>query len=101
MRHLILQLVFGWCLCDGCLNASTTLFVAAKTTHLILLLQDKIESKNRVKKLILKMKSEGFGSCLNQRYFTRTSPKDVSLQKYYKKDEQDSWIITILPFNFT
>ncbi|MBW5290570.1 MAG: Succinate dehydrogenase iron-sulfur protein [Candidatus Ruthia sp. Asou_11_S2] len=63
-----------------CPNASATLFVAAKITHLALLPQGKIESKNRTKKLILKMQSEGFGSCSNRRHCMRACPKDISLQ---------------------
>lgn len=63
-----------------CPNASATLFVAAKITHLALLPQGQIESKNRAKKLILKMQSEGFGSCSNHRHCMRACPKDISPQ---------------------
>lgn len=81
MRRLILQLVLAVVLVwQVCSNASATLFVAAKITHLALLPQGKIESKDRVKKLILKMQSEGFGSCSNHRHCMRACPKDVSLK---------------------
>lgn len=63
-----------------CPNASATLFVAAKVSHLALLPQGDIESKDRAKRMIGKMEDEGFGSCSNHRHCERVCPKGVSLQ---------------------
>ncbi|WP_425352108.1 4Fe-4S dicluster domain-containing protein [Isorropodon fossajaponicum symbiont] len=63
-----------------CQNASATLFVAAKITHLAYYPKVKLNPKTGQKKLILKMQSEGFGSCANHRHCTPACPKDVSLQ---------------------
>ncbi|MBC8551252.1 MAG: succinate dehydrogenase/fumarate reductase iron-sulfur subunit [Candidatus Thioglobus sp.] len=63
-----------------CPNASATLFVAAKVSHLALLPQGDIESKDRAKRMIGKMEDEGFGSCSNHRHCERICPKGVSLQ---------------------
>ena len=63
-----------------CPNASASLFVAAKISHLALLPQGEIESKDRARRMIKKMGDEGFGSCSNHRHCERVCPKGISLQ---------------------
>ena len=63
-----------------CPNASATLFVAAKVSHLALLPQGGIESRDRAKRMITQMEDEGFGSCSNHRHCERVCPKGISLQ---------------------
>ncbi len=63
-----------------CPNASATLFVAAKVSHLALLPQGEIETKDRAHKMIKKMEDKGFGSCSNHRHCERVCPKGISLE---------------------
>lgn len=63
-----------------CPNASATLFVSAKISHLALLPQGSIESDSRAKSMIKAMENEGFGSCSNHRHCERVCPKSISLQ---------------------
>jgi len=62
----------------ACPNASATLFVAAKVTHLSTLPQGQID-KNRAKKLLTAMDEQGFGGCSNYRECERVCPKDISV----------------------
>jgi len=63
-----------------CPNASASLFVGAKISHLALLPQGGIESNDRANSMIQKMEDEGFGSCSNHRHCERVCPKGISLQ---------------------
>ncbi|SMN17249.1 Succinate dehydrogenase iron-sulfur protein [uncultured Candidatus Thioglobus sp.] len=63
-----------------CPNASATLFVAAKISHLDLLPQGKIETTERAHNMTQQMEVEGFGSCSNHRHCERVCPKGISLQ---------------------
>ncbi|SFV77466.1 Succinate dehydrogenase iron-sulfur protein [hydrothermal vent metagenome] len=63
-----------------CPNASASLFVAAKISHLALLPQGEIESIDRAKNMIKSMEDEGFGSCSNHRHCQRACPKGISLE---------------------
>ncbi|CAC9537042.1 Succinate dehydrogenase iron-sulfur protein (EC 1.3.5.1) [uncultured Gammaproteobacteria bacterium] len=63
-----------------CPNASASLFVAAKISHLMLLPQGEIESNGRAHNMMMQMQDEGFGSCSNHRYCERVCPKGISLQ---------------------
>ena len=63
-----------------CPNASASLFVAAKISHLALLPQGEIESEDRAKSMIKKMDDEGFGSCSNHRHCESVCPKEISLK---------------------
>lgn len=61
----------------SCKNASAMLFVSAKITHLGLLPQGKVEQKERVKKMINAMDTEGFGNCTNQYECEAVCPKSI------------------------
>ncbi len=63
-----------------CPNASASLFVSAKISHLALLPQGEIESKTRAENMVSRMEDEGFGSCSNHRHCERVCPKGISLQ---------------------
>lgn len=62
-----------------CPNASASLFVSAKISHLALLPQSAIETNDRAKSMIKQMDIEGFGSCSNHRHCERVCPKNISL----------------------
>lgn len=49
----------------SCKNASASLFVAAKVSHLADLPQGKPEAMRRVSKMVAQMDEEGFGGCTN------------------------------------
>lgn len=61
-----------------CPNASATLFVAAKVSHLSTLPQGKMDTK-RAKKMLTVMEEQGFGSCSNYRECERVCPKEISI----------------------
>ncbi len=63
----------------ACPNASATLFVAAKVTHLSALPQGQID-KHRTEKLLAEMDAQGFGGCSNYRECERVCPKDISVR---------------------
>ena len=59
-----------------CPNASATLFIAAKVSHLSSLPQGQLDHK-RPAKMLAKMEAEGFGSCSNYRECERVCPKQI------------------------
>lgn len=61
-----------------CPNASATLFVAAKVSHLSTLPQGEIDKK-RAHKLLTAMEEQGFGACSNYRECERVCPKGISV----------------------
>ncbi|OUR70916.1 succinate dehydrogenase/fumarate reductase iron-sulfur subunit [Methylophaga sp. 41_12_T18] len=61
-----------------CPNASATLFVAAKVSHLSTLPQGEVD-KQRAHKLLAAMEDEGFGGCSNYRECERVCPKGISV----------------------
>lgn len=75
----------------ACKNASAMLFVGAKISHLTLLPQGKIESLERVRKMVAKMDELGFGNCTNTGACEAECPKGITLtniarlnREYYK-----------------
>ncbi len=61
-----------------CPNASATLFVAAKVSHLSSLPQGKIDT-HRTQKMLTEMEQQGFGTCSNYRECERACPKEISI----------------------
>ena len=61
-----------------CPNASATLFVAAKISHLSVLPQGGMD-KQRPAKLLKAMEDEGFGSCSNYRECESVCPKEIKV----------------------
>ena len=63
----------------ACSNASASLFVAAKVTHLATLPQGEPERRDRVQKMIAQMDAEMFGSCSNHGECEAVCPKNISV----------------------
>jgi succinate dehydrogenase / fumarate reductase iron-sulfur subunit len=63
-----------------CPNASATLFVAAKVTHLSTLPQGQVDP-DRPAKLLKAMEDEGFGACSNYRECERVCPKEIDVTR--------------------
>ena len=64
----------------ACPNASASLFVSAKVSHLGLLPQGQPERATRVRKMVAQMDAEGFGSCTNHGECEAVCPKGISLE---------------------
>ncbi len=64
----------------ACKNASASLFVAAKVTHLGLLPQGQPERYLRVTAMVEQMDHEGFGSCTNTYDCEGACPKQISVR---------------------
>ncbi len=64
----------------ACKNASATLFVAAKVSHLAVLPQGEPERVRRVTAMMEAMDREGFGSCGNQNECEAVCPKSISVR---------------------
>jgi succinate dehydrogenase / fumarate reductase, iron-sulfur subunit len=64
----------------ACPNASASLFVAAKASHLNLLPQGQPERDRRVVAMVDRMDAEGFGSCSNHAECEAACPKEISIQ---------------------
>lgn len=64
----------------ACKNASATLFVAAKVSHLASLPQGEPERTRRVTAMMDAMDREGFGSCGNQNECEAVCPKSISVR---------------------
>jgi len=63
----------------ACPNASASLFVSAKLSHLGLLPQGQPERHERVRKMVAQMDAEGFGHCTNHGECEAVCPKDISV----------------------
>lgn len=64
----------------ACKNASASLFVAAKISHLGLLPQGEPERHARAIAMVNQMDKEGFGACTNTGACSATCPKEISLE---------------------
>jgi succinate dehydrogenase / fumarate reductase iron-sulfur subunit len=65
----------------ACPNASAMLFVGAKISHLSLLPQGLPEAKQRVQRMVRRMKSLGFGNCANEAECEAECPKGISIKE--------------------
>jgi succinate dehydrogenase / fumarate reductase iron-sulfur subunit len=63
----------------ACKNASASLFVAAKISHLALLPQGQPERNNRVLSMVAQMDKEGFGSCTFTGACEAVCPKEIAI----------------------
>lgn len=63
----------------ACKNASAMLFTSAKVSQLDLLPQGRVESTERVLKMVAKMDEEGFGNCTNTGACEAECPKGISI----------------------
>jgi succinate dehydrogenase / fumarate reductase iron-sulfur subunit len=65
----------------ACPNASASLFVAAKVSHLGLLPQGQPERNSRVQMMLAQMDAEGFGFCSNHRECEAVCPKEINIDR--------------------
>ena len=72
----------------ACPNASASLFVGAKVSHLNSLPQGQAEAKGRVMKMIETMDQEGFGSCTNAYQCEAACPKGISVSNIAKMNRE-------------
>jgi succinate dehydrogenase / fumarate reductase, iron-sulfur subunit len=63
----------------ACKNASAMLFVSAKISQFALLPQGRIEAKERVRAMVVKMDELGFGNCSNTGACEAECPKQIKL----------------------
>lgn len=63
----------------ACPNASASLFVGAKITHLSLLPQGAVERDRRAVRMVDRMDREGFGNCSNYAECEAACPKNISV----------------------
>jgi succinate dehydrogenase / fumarate reductase iron-sulfur subunit len=64
----------------ACPNASASLFVSAKISHLALLPQGQAERDRRALRMVLKMTEEGFGYCTNTGECEAVCPKGITIE---------------------
>ncbi|MBI4892061.1 MAG: succinate dehydrogenase/fumarate reductase iron-sulfur subunit [Acidobacteria bacterium] len=64
----------------SCPNASASLFVSAKISHLGLLPQGQVEKDRRAMRMVLKMTEEGFGYCTNTGECEAVCPKGIKIE---------------------
>ena len=62
----------------ACPNASASLFVAAKVSHLVSLPQGQVERTDRVQRMVAAMDAEQFGSCTNHGECEAACPMEIS-----------------------
>lgn len=64
----------------ACKNASASLFVSAKISHLAMLPQGQAERYQRAESMVAQMDAEGFGACTNTGACSASCPKEISLE---------------------
>jgi succinate dehydrogenase / fumarate reductase iron-sulfur subunit len=68
----------------ACPNASASLFVGAKITHLAYLPQGRVERKQRALEMVEQMDRESFGNCSNHGECEAVCPKEISISTIAK-----------------
>lgn len=80
--------------CGGCVatcvNASASLFTAAKINHLSMLPHGEPEAERRVRNMVAQMDAEGFGACSFTRACEVVCPQHISVQNIV--DMNNKWI---------
>lgn len=72
----------------SCKNASASLFVAAKITHLVELPQGQPEAKMRVLNMVAQMDEEGFGGCTNTYECQAACPAGIKVTTIAKMNRE-------------
>jgi succinate dehydrogenase / fumarate reductase iron-sulfur subunit len=72
----------------ACPNASASLFVAAKVSHLAGLPQGDVERRDRVRKMVGAMDEEKFGSCTNHGECEAVCPMEISTKFISKMNRE-------------
>lgn len=78
----------------ACKNASATLFVAAKVSHLSLLPQGRVERVERARQMVAQMDEEGFGACSNTGACEAVCPKEISMEHIARLNGE--WLRSLL-----
>ena len=68
----------------ACPNASASLFVSAKISHLAFLPQGHVERKSRALAMVAQMDAEGFGDCSNHGECEAVCPKNIPISMIAK-----------------
>jgi succinate dehydrogenase / fumarate reductase iron-sulfur subunit len=72
----------------ACPNASASLFVAAKVSHLAGLPQGQVEREDRVRNMVAAMDEEGFGGCTNHGECEAVCPMEISTRFISKMNRE-------------
>ncbi len=80
----------GACVAN-CKNAAASLFTSAKIAHLDHLPQGKIESSERVVRMVRAMDQQGFGSCTNTEACEAVCPREISTDHIARMNWQYNW----------
>jgi len=72
----------------ACPNASASLFVAAKVSHLAGLPQGRVERKQRVQRMVAAMDEEKFGACTNHGECEAVCPMEISTKFISKMNRE-------------
>lgn len=72
----------------ACKNASASLFVSAKISHLALLPQGQAERNQRALDMVAQMDAEGFGACTNTGACSAACPVEISLENIARMNRE-------------
>jgi len=72
----------------ACKNASASLFVSAKLSHLALLPQGQAERSERARAMVAQMDEEGFGACTNTGACSAACPKEIKLENIARMNRE-------------
>ncbi len=72
----------------ACKNASASLFMSAKISHLALLPQGLVESVKRVTTMVASVEKESFGSCTNTGSCEAECPKEISIENIARMNKE-------------
>jgi succinate dehydrogenase / fumarate reductase iron-sulfur subunit len=72
----------------ACKNASASLFVSAKISHLALLPQGHPERRDRALAMVAQMDREGFGHCTNQNECEAVCPKAIGVENIARMNRE-------------
>lgn len=72
----------------ACKNASASLFVSAKISHLALLPQGQAERVDRARDMVAQMDAEGFGACTNTGACSAACPVGISLENIARMNRE-------------
>lgn len=81
----------------ACKNASASLFVAAKVSHLAHMPQGQPERQRRVRAMVETMDKEQFGSCTNTYDCEAACPKEISVQFISEMNREYRKAIPLIP----
>ena len=72
----------------ACKNASASLFVSAKISHLSFLPQGQVERRSRVRNMLATLGEEKFGACTNTGACEAECPKEISIKNIARMNRE-------------